>query len=109
MEYAMDLVPIFYLLSSSFHLPPFASLHLCASALIPDRGGRLSSNRSVQPILRLVVFGDGSDIIRASLSQRLLGLDVFEHDPDAELLALPGQPQRFRGRGQVAFGQANLG
>ena len=54
------------------------------------------------------MFRHRADVVGTRLGQFLLGLDVFQDDADAILLALTGQGERFIGGGEIAFRQPNL-
>ena len=56
----------------------------------------------------LVELRYGVEIIRPRPRQFLLGLDVFQHRTDAELLAFSCQTQRLGGGGEVLLRRGNL-
>src|ERR1039458_6813311 len=79
-----------------------------AGASIP--GVRLrAADGLVQGILRVVVIRECPEILGAGLSEVLLGLDVFQDDADAILLAFAREAQRFGRGGEVPLGQGDLG
>src|ERR1039457_6799956 len=69
---------------------------------------RLAAYGFVQGVLRFVVFRQRGEILGTRLRQVLQGLDVFQHDAHAKLLALAREAQRLGGRRQVALSQADL-
>ncbi len=52
---------------------------------------RQDADRFGKSILRLVEFGDGFKVIRASAGEVLLCENVLQNDSDTELLPLSGQ------------------
>src|SRR5947207_8812232 len=80
----------------------------CSCVVVGLSGLGQFAHRFRQSILCLVGLRYGVEIIRPRARQFLLGLDIFQHRTDAELLAFSCQTQRLGGGSEVLLRRGNL-